>query len=166
MGRRSSNCSRRSSRAGASDPAEDEAPSGPTGPLAVYGDSAYGAGSVLDTLEQADVEIMCKVQAPNAPGGRYAKDAFQIDLHAGTVTCPAGQTAQLRPVKGGQIAHFGNACSSCPLADRCTTSTAGRSIESASTSSSFSVLARGRPTQRGRPTTQRPAPRSSARSVI
>ncbi len=113
----------------ASDPAEDEAPAGPTGPLAVYGDSAYGAGSVLDTLEQADVEIMCKVQAPNAPGGRYAKDAFQIDLDAGTVTCPAGQTARLRPVKGGQIAHFGNACSSCPLADRCTTSTAGRSIE-------------------------------------
>jgi hypothetical protein len=32
---------------------------------------------------------MCKVQAPNAPGGRYAKDAFQIDLEAGTVTGPA-----------------------------------------------------------------------------
>jgi len=69
----------------ASDPSEDEPPAGPAGPLAVYGDSAYGAGSVLDTLEQADVEIMCKVQAPNAPGGRYAKDAFAIDLEAGAV---------------------------------------------------------------------------------
>ena len=70
--------------------------------LSVYGDSAYGAGSVLDTLEQADVEIMCKVQAPNAPGGRFAKDAFDIDLDAGTVTCPAGQTAPLRQIKDGQ----------------------------------------------------------------
>ena len=112
----------------ASDPPEDESPAGPEEPLAVYGDSAYGAGSVLDTLEQADVEIMCKVQAPNAPGGRYAKDAFGIDLKAGTVTCPAGQTAGLRPIKNGHIAHFGDACRSCPLADRCTTSPGGRSI--------------------------------------
>ena len=53
----------------ASDPPEDEPPAGPEEPLAVYGDSAYGAGSVLDSLEQADAEIMCKVQAPNAPAG-------------------------------------------------------------------------------------------------
>src|SRR5450756_1763790 len=29
-------------------------------PMSVYGDSAYGAGSVLDTLEHADANIMCK----------------------------------------------------------------------------------------------------------
>jgi Transposase DDE domain len=111
------------------DRAADQGPSGaPEEPLAVYGDSAYGAGSVLDTLEQADAEIMCKVQAPNAPAGRYAKDAFQIDLTAGTVTCPAGQTAQLRAIKDGHIAHFARACQGCPLADRCTTSAGGRSI--------------------------------------
>ena len=111
-----------------SDPPEGESPAASAEPLAVYGDSAYGAGSVLDALEQADVEIMCKVQAPNAPGGRYAKDAFRIDLEAGTVTCPAGQTVGLRAVKNGHVAHFANACSSCPLADRCTTSPDGRSI--------------------------------------
>src|SRR5450755_2504409 len=107
----------------------EPSPAAPAEPLSVYGDSAYGAGSVLDTLEHADAEIMCKVQAPNAPGGRYAKDAFGIDLTAGTVTCPAGQTAPLRQVKDGQIAHFGQACRSCPLAERCTTSSSGRSIE-------------------------------------
>jgi Transposase DDE domain len=112
----------------ASDPPEDEPPAGPEEPLAVYGDSAYGAGSVLDTLEQADAEIMCKVQAPNAPAGRYAKDAFGIDLTAGTVTCPAGRFAELRPIKNGHIAHFGQACHACPLAARCTSSTDGRSI--------------------------------------
>ena len=136
-------------------------------PLSVYGDSAYGAGSVLDTLEHADAEIMCKVQPPSAPAGRYAKDAFQIDLDAGTVTCPAGQTASLRPIKDGHIAHFAGACARCPLAERCTTSPgrAARSM-SASTSNNSSVLARGRPTRSGRPTTPRPARRSSARSVI
>jgi Transposase DDE domain/Transposase domain (DUF772) len=114
---------------------EDEPPAGserspatPAEPLSVYGDSAYGAGSVLDTLEHADAEIMCKVQPPNAPAGRFAKDAFGIDLTAGTVTCPAGQTALLRAIKDGHIAHFGQACQGCPLAERCTTSPSGRSI--------------------------------------
>jgi Transposase DDE domain/Transposase domain (DUF772) len=97
-------------------------------PLAVYGDSAYGAGSVLDTLERADVEIMCKVQTPVAPAGRYAKDAFTIDLQAGTVTCPAGQVAELRAIKDGHIAHFARACQGCPLVARCTASAGGRSI--------------------------------------
>ena len=120
----------------ASDPAEDDPPAdrrsagtpAEAEPLAVYGDSAYGAGSVLDTLEQADAQIMCKVQPPSAPGGRFAKDAFAIDLQAGTVVCPAGQTAPLRTVKNGHIAHFARACQGCPLADRCTTSSSGRSI--------------------------------------
>jgi hypothetical protein len=110
------------------DPPEVSDPSGREEPLSVYGDSAYGAGSVLDTLEQADAEIMCKVQAPNAPGGRFAKDAFGIDLQAGTVTCPAGQTTSLRPIKDGHIAHFAAVCQACPLAERCTTSPSGRSI--------------------------------------
>jgi hypothetical protein len=112
----------------ASDPPEEGSPARPGEPLSVYGDSAYGAGSVLDTLEHAGAEIMCKVQPPNAPAGRYAKDAFGIDLTAGTVTCPAGQIAGLRPIKNGHIAHFGHACQGCPLADRCTSSTDGRSI--------------------------------------
>jgi hypothetical protein len=100
----------------------------PSERLTVYGDSAYGAGSVLCTLEHADAEIMCKVQPPVAPDGRFAKDQFQIDLDAGTVTCPAGQTAILRAVTDGQIARFGVACDGCPLADRCTTSSDGRTI--------------------------------------
>ena len=114
---------------------EDEPPAGsepspatPAEPLSVYGDSAYGAGSVLDTLEHADAEIMCKVQPPNAPAGRFAKDAFDIDLEAGTVTCPAGQSVPLEAIKDGHIAHFAGACQGCPLAERCTSSPGGRSI--------------------------------------
>jgi hypothetical protein len=112
----------------AADRPEDDDPPEGGDPLSVYGDSAYGAGSVLDTLEHADAKIMCKVQPPSAPAGRYPKDAFGIDLDAGTVTCPAGQTALLRQVKDGHIAHFATACAGCPLAERCTTSPSGRSI--------------------------------------
>jgi hypothetical protein len=96
--------------------------------LAVYGDAAYGAGELLDTLEQAGADIYCKVQPPVASGGRFTKDAFSIDLAGGTVTCPAGRTAPLRPAGDGRIACFGAACASCPLASRCTKAKEGRSI--------------------------------------
>jgi hypothetical protein len=98
-------------------------------PLAVYGDAAYGAGSLLADLEAAGAQIMTKVQPPVTPGGRFAKDRFAIDTEAGTVTCPAGVLAPMRPVKaGGQIASFGAACARCPLAAACTNAKDGRRI--------------------------------------
>jgi len=121
---------------GGEDPkGEDEPPtrasepsSTPAEPLSVYGDSAYGTGSVLETLEKADANILCKVKAPIAPAGRFTKDEFRIDLETGTVVCPAGRTVQLRAVKDGQVGRFGRACQACPLLERCTTSPDGRII--------------------------------------
>jgi len=72
---------------------------------------------------------MTKVQPPVTPAGRFAKDRFVIDTEAGTVTCPAGMVATMRPVKaGGQIAAFGAACAGCPLASACTNAKDGRRI--------------------------------------
>jgi Transposase DDE domain/Transposase domain (DUF772) len=97
--------------------------------LAVYGDASYGAGPLLATLEDAGARIMAKVQPPNAPGGRFAKDRFTIDLTGCTVTCPGQVSAPIRPAKdGGGIAAFGTACTGCPLATQCTTSPGGRTI--------------------------------------
>jgi len=98
--------------------------------LIVYGDGAYGAGTVLDMFERARADIMCKVQAPVAVGGRYSKDAFAIDLANQTVTCPAGHVAAMRRAgaDGGQTARFADACTGCPLADRCTAAKTGRTI--------------------------------------
>jgi hypothetical protein len=99
---------------------------------AVYGDAAYGAGEVLDTLDQAGIEANTKVQPPVAPGGKFTKDAFDIDLHAQTVTCPNQITVPIRPVKGHKRqagrADFGRACADCPLAAQCSDSKTGRSI--------------------------------------
>jgi hypothetical protein len=97
-------------------------------PLAVYADAAYGSGELLETLEIAGAELRIKVQPPMAPGGRFTKADFAIDVEAGTVICPAGRVETLRPRRSGRVATFGMACASCPLMARCTTSTAGRSI--------------------------------------
>jgi Transposase DDE domain/Transposase domain (DUF772) len=97
--------------------------------LVVYGDAAYGAGPLLARLENAGARIMTKVQPPTAPGGRFAKDRFTIDLAADTVTCPGQVSVAIRPVKnGGGVAAFATACAGCPLIAQCTTSPAGRTI--------------------------------------
>jgi Transposase DDE domain/Transposase domain (DUF772) len=101
--------------------AEDE-------PLSVYGDAAYGAGEFLADLEAAGATSMCRVQPPTAAGRRFTKDAFDVDLAARTVTCPAGQIAPLRRATPGAMAYFGPACASCPLAAQCTTAKGGRTI--------------------------------------
>ena len=125
--------------AGAGDPEDvvvPESQGGPdcaeraTEPLAVYGDAAYGAGSLLAVLEGAGASVLVKVQPPVAPAGRFAKDRFVINTAAATVTCPANATVPLRPAKGGGgSARFGALCASCPLVARCTKSTAGRTIK-------------------------------------
>jgi hypothetical protein len=95
----------------------------------VYGDSAYGTGAHLAWLDQQGLTPMVKAQLATAPGGRFAKDQFRLDLQAGTVTCPARVTVTIRPARrGGGRARFGQACSVCPLRVACTTSLRGRVI--------------------------------------
>ncbi|CAN5679361.1 hypothetical protein BH09ACT7_BH09ACT7_61170 [soil metagenome] len=96
---------------------------------AVYGDAVYGTGKLLVGLETAGAQIFTKVQPPTAPGGRFAKDRFTIDLHSGTVTCPGAVSVAIRPAQsGGGTAVFGAVCAGCPLARQCTGSPAGRTI--------------------------------------
>jgi hypothetical protein len=99
--------------------------------LSVYGDAAYGAGKLLEELEDADAEIMTKVQPPASRDGRFAKDRFVVDLEHDTVTCPNGITAAIRPAtadSGNRVASFGKACAGCPLATQCTSSSKGRNV--------------------------------------
>jgi hypothetical protein len=94
----------------------------------VYGDNAYGTGEFHNRLEQTGIVDRCKTRPPTAVGGMFGKDRFTIDLDADTVTCPAGRVAPLRRAKPGRMAYFGQACTSCPLADQCTKSNAGRTV--------------------------------------
>jgi hypothetical protein len=101
----------------------------PAAQAVVYGDSAYGTGAHLAWLDQQGLTPMVKTQVATAPGGRFAKDQFRIDLQGQTVTCPARVTVAIRPGGGGGgRARFGVACSVCPLRDACTTSLRGRVV--------------------------------------
>jgi Transposase DDE domain/Transposase domain (DUF772) len=107
-------------------PAQD---GGPATGAVVYGDSAYGTGANLAWLDHHGLTPMVKAQLPTAPGGRFAKGQFRIDLQAGTVTCPARVTAPiLSASRGGGRARFGAACSVCPLRQACTSSVGGRVV--------------------------------------
>jgi hypothetical protein len=95
----------------------------------VFGDSAYAGPDTIDELHQAGHEVIAKVPPASNRDGRYGKDDFVIDLGAGTVTCPAGQTVAIRAGAGGEgRAGFGSACERCPQRERCTASPSGRTV--------------------------------------
>jgi hypothetical protein len=111
--------------------AEAEAGDGDGDGAAVYGDAAYGAGELLERLDNAAIHNGIKVQPPAAVKGHFPKDRFDIDLTNQTVTCPAGVTVAIRPRTGKRHAghaQFGAACATCPLAARCTAAADGRTI--------------------------------------
>jgi hypothetical protein len=132
-------------------------------PPVVYGDSAYGTGVHLAWLEQQGCTPMIKTQVPTAPGGRFAKDQFRIDLKAQTVTCPARVTVAIRPARrGGGHARFGVACSVCPLRQACTAASAAGSSLSIPVRRSWLPPVPVSVIPPGWPTTGPPGPRSSA----
>ena len=59
------------------------------------------------------------------PGGFSAAD-FVVDETAGTLTCPAGHTVALTPLR--RAARFADRCAGCALRARCTTSPRGRTV--------------------------------------
>ena len=96
----------------------------------VYGDNAYGTGEFQQFLDDVDIDSRCKTQIPTSPGGRFAKDRFNIDLDAGTVVCPNGVTVTIRRhIDGRGTADFGACCGGCALRASCTTSPTGRHIK-------------------------------------
>jgi len=96
----------------------------------VYGDSAYGSGSFQQHLTNHGIDSRCRTQRPAPrPNGLFNKDLFIIDLDNDTVTCPAGDTADIdRTADGDGTARF-DQCNHCPMRANCTTSTTGRTIK-------------------------------------
>ena len=90
-------------------------------PGRLLGDTAYGIGPVRAELAERKVDVLAPVPQAPVKDGRLGKRDFDIDLAAGTVTCPAGKTAQIRTEpSGARRASFAKTiCSGCPLRDRC-----------------------------------------------
>lgn len=100
----------------------------------LLGDMAYSDGDVREAVEAAGAEMVAKVP-PVTNGGRFPKTDFEINLEAGSVTCPAGvTTTDARPArdhKGRPATRFVFApatCAACPLVARCTKAKGGRQI--------------------------------------
>ncbi len=97
----------------------------------VYGDCAYGTGSFQQFLNDHDIESGCRTQPPAPrPGDLFNKDRFGVDLDNDTVTCPAGEVADIeRDANADGVARFGDVCAACPMRESCTTSKTGRTIK-------------------------------------
>lgn len=94
------------------------------GPVAILGDTAYGAGPMLRVLQ--DHRLMPVIKPwplQSAVPGGFTVDDFHHDDDAGTVRCPAGHTRAITSV--GQV-HFKAVCRECVLRVRCTTSKTGK----------------------------------------
>lgn len=99
-------------------------------PGRLLGDTAYGTGPVRAELADRGVDVLAPVPAGHAKPGRLAKHDFQIDLAAGTVTCPAGKVAPIRTEPSGarRATFHKTVCAGCPLAHRCTSARGERQI--------------------------------------
>jgi len=100
------------------------------------GDCAYGDGATRQAFVDAGRTIVAKV--PGRPNKAYfPKEDFQVDLKAGTCTCPAGQVTRrisivtTRTTSGrkyrAQGFHFhGATCGKCQLRSACVAAGKGR----------------------------------------
>jgi len=88
-------------------------------------DRAYLSSSLVRD-RGPDLVVFCKAWRVRNTGGRYAKGQFTLDFGAGQLTCPAGVSMPFQP---GTTVHFPkHTCAACPLRERCTTSSNGRSV--------------------------------------
>jgi len=96
-------------------------------PDRLLGDTAYGTGPVRAELADRNVDVLAPVPEHHGKHGRLAKRDFQIDLQAGTVTCPAGQRAPIRTEPSGQrrATFTKTRCDGCPLRERCVAPASG-----------------------------------------
>jgi hypothetical protein len=97
----------------------------------VLGDCAYGAGETRAEFAESGRSLIAKV--PDLQNqGCFAKTDFQIDLDAGTCTCPnQHQTRDFRAAKGGggMFVFATETCAACPLRAQCTRSQGGRTVQ-------------------------------------
>jgi len=101
------------------------------------GDCAFGDGATREIFEQAGRTLVARVAHPHNQG-QFPKDALQIDLAAGTCTCPAGQVTHTTVPDGTRQDRKGRThslrafqfeaavCDKCSLRKACTRARPGK----------------------------------------
>lgn len=93
-------------------------------PVDVVADSAYGSAQARETLIDRGHRAFIKpLPVPEVVPDGFTSDDFDVNLHTGTATCPAGHT---RRIPTSRRINFASHCRGCPLRARCTTSPRGR----------------------------------------
>ena len=88
-------------------------------------DRAYLASDMVRD-RGPELVIFCKAWRVRNSTGRFAKDQFSIDFAAGQLACPAGVAMPFQP--GKTVRFPKGTCAACPLRQRCTASSNGRSV--------------------------------------
>ena len=95
------------------------------------GDCAYGDAATRQEFKNAGRRLVAKVPGPSS-NGLFAKERFEIDLAAGTCTCPAGEVTDRLVRRRNMVDRKGHAhlvrqfnfpaevCQACPLRSLCT----------------------------------------------
>jgi hypothetical protein len=87
-------------------------------------DRGYLNSSIVDDIEKAGGDVVCKPWPIGKNKGFFSKRDFDIDVRAKTITCPAGQ---VEPFEPGDVVEFDpDACGPCLLRAKCTQSSSGR----------------------------------------
>jgi transposase len=90
----------------------------------VHLDRAYLASDWVRARPQ-ERQIFCKAW-PVRNGVRFAKTTFALDWERHTIRCPNEQEVAFQP--GGTVRFPAAVCAACPLRERCTASSHGRSV--------------------------------------
>ncbi len=87
-------------------------------------DRGYLNSTIVDDVEKAGGEVLCKPWPTQNAKGLFTKADFRIDHATGTITCPAGEVEKFEP---GDVVEFDpDACGRCRLRAQCTHSASGR----------------------------------------
>ena len=87
-------------------------------------DRAYLNSSIVDDIENAGGEVLCKPWPSQNSHGLFTKRDFKIDMRAMTITCPTGEIEEFVP---GDVVEFDpDACGPCSFRAQCTHSSSGR----------------------------------------
>jgi transposase len=94
-------------------------------PAAMAGDHAYSKAEARQEVAALGSELVARVPRSSGVAGLFSKEAFHIDLEAGSVTCPGGVTTRRfhRQNQGRSFRFPGAACARCPLREQCTSRT-------------------------------------------
>jgi hypothetical protein len=97
----------------------------------VTADTHYADATTRKALGRQGMELVAPAPPGSAKKGFFSKDAFHIDLEAGTVTCPAGQVAAVPMTRAGrrQARFAASTCQACPFCVQCTKRAGGRTID-------------------------------------